>query len=312
MSYLKDNVEDPLDAQKHALFAMRWALASVLVLVTVKLFVALNSGSAAMLGSLMDTLGDGVLSCVAYLTLSFSLKPPDAEHRYGHGKAEGMSAFLQGSFLIGSGVFLAFESVRHILSPTPLQNEIAVIAVSVFSILVTGVLVYIQKRSLKHSNSLVLEADHTHYTSDILLNAGVILALILHMYSGLIIFDALIGVAIAVYLCLSGFKVSKKATDMLMDREIEGTDRAKIIDIITNYAPISGFHDLRTRRSGMNIYISFDVELEAELSLRQAHDKTRELEYLLLEAFPNAEIIIHKDPIGDTYDTRHKVQGVHD
>jgi ferrous-iron efflux pump FieF len=109
----------------------------------------------------------------------------------------------------------------------------------------------------------------------------------------------------------TGWGIGKKAADMLMDREIPEADRQKIIALVNADENILGMHDLRTWFSGTNIHISFDVEMNAELSLEKAHSISRDLEYSILKEFPNAEILIHIDPEGDTYDTRHKVHGVH-
>ena len=98
---------------------------------------------------------------------------------------------------------------------------------------------------------------------------------------------------------------------MLMDRELSEEVRAHIIEIAMNARDILGIHDLRTRRSGMTYHISFDVEVEPDMTLRAAHEAVRRLEMEILGAYPNAEILIHTDPLGDTFDTRHRVPGVH-
>ena len=119
------------------------------------------------------------------------------------------------------------------------------------------------------------------------------------------------GLAIAAYIAHAAYSIGMEATDMLMDKEMPDEVRLQITRIVEGHNGVHGMHDLRTRRNGMQIHISFDIEVDPDITLRDAHEITRELEGLLLNEFPNADIIIHKDPKGDIYDARHRVQGIH-
>jgi len=312
MIYKNDEAEDyTAGARTHSLFAAYWALGTVLILVVIKTAAYYLSGSAALLGSLTDTLGDGVISLITLASIRISLMPADKDHRFGHGKVEGFSAMLQASFLIGASVFLVFESGRRLLRPEAIEHHFLGIAVSVVAVILSIILVRVQQRAIEKTQSLALEADQRHYMNDVLINGAVIVGLTFHYFTGMIWADSLLGFVIALYIGWTGYEVGQKAADMLMDREIEEEKRDLIHSIVENFKGVYGMHDLRTRRSGMSIIISFDIELDPDQSLRDAHAITREIEFALLEEFPNAEILIHKDPKGDTYDTRHKVHGVH-
>lgn len=307
------------DDQKHAapsdpaaaLTAAKWALAIVSALIILKSYAALTSNSGAMLASLTDSIGDIMISVVAYYSIALSLKPADEDHRFGHGKAEGFSALLEGSILIGAAAFIIFETALRATRETAIESHALVIGVSLVAVALTFLLTTIQKRAIAETGSLALEADHKHYTADILINGGVIIAALINLYNGWVIIDTLIGLSIAAYMAYTGICISKKAADMLMDREIPEEDRQKIIALINANPAIIGMHDLRTWYSGTCVHISFDVEMDGSLSLEKAHGISRDLEYSILEQFPKAEILIHIDPEGDTYDTRHKVHGIH-
>jgi len=293
------------------MFAAYWALGTVFILIILKSIAYFLSGSTAMLGSLADTLSDGAISLMTFFSVRYSLKPADKDHRYGHGKIEGFSAFFQASFLLGAAVFLFFESASRISKPEIITHHGLTIIVSFIAVILSVVLVQVQKRSLEKSQSLAIEADQRHYTNDVLINGAVILGMSVHYFTGLNWLDAVLGLIISFYIAWTGYDIGTKAADMLMDKEIGNEQRALIKQIVLTNPKVFGIHDLRTRRTGMDIHISFDVELDGDQSLHDAHAITRDLEFALLAEFPNAEIIIHKDPKGDTYDTRHKVQGVH-
>lgn len=308
--YKKETIQDNNQGQA-PLLAAYWALGTVLILAICKTIAYVLSGSAAMLGSLTDTLSDGAVSTITYLSVRYSLKPADEDHRHGHGKIEGFSALLQASFLCGAAVFLFFESLNRFGRPEEISYHGLAIAVSILAIVLSIILVRVQQRAIDQAGSLAIEADQKNYSNDIIMNIAVIIGLGVHYFTGLIWVDAALGLLISGYIAWTGFDIGRKAADMLMDKEISEEERAKILTIITANTDVRGVHDLRTRRTGMDIHISFDVELDGDQSLYDAHATTRELEFALLAEFPNAEIIIHMDPEGDTYDTRHKVQGVH-
>ncbi|MFP4313061.1 MAG: cation diffusion facilitator family transporter, partial [Alphaproteobacteria bacterium] len=266
---------------------------------------------ATMLASLLDTLGDGVITLIAYFSLRISMMPADEDHRFGHGKAEGFSALIQASFLVGAAVFLMFESFMRLFRPVEIDYHLLGIWVSILAIIASLLIIAVQSFTLRKIDSLIIEADQRHYMNDVLINGAAILGLGAHYYWGLGFVDSILGLVIALYICWTGFQIGIKATDMLMDKEIGENERARIKEIVFANKQVKGMHDLRTRRTGMNVSLSFDVELDPALTLHDAHAIVRELEFALLEDFPHADIIIHMDPEGDTYDSRHKVQGVH-
>ena len=264
-----------------------------------------------MLGTLVDSVIDCAISLMMLFAVRLSLKPADEEHRYGHGKVEGIAALLQGAFLAGAGLFLTFEAFRRFLKPEELTDHAIAIAVAGMAIVFSLILVGVQKFALRRAPSLAIEADHAHYKTDILLNGSVIVALAIDVQGGPSWLDPAFALMIATYFLWSAWSISNKSLDMLMDRELPPSVRSKIESIVENFSEVHGMHDLRTRMSGMNMHISFDVELDPDLSLKKAHDIVRRLDHMILESYPNAEIIIHMDPIGDTDDPRHSVQGVH-
>lgn len=290
-----------------------YAAAAVILalIVALKLYAYIATDSAAMLGSLIDTMGDIALSAITYFTIRFSLKPADENHRHGHGKVEGFSALLQACFLTGAAVFLLLETAHRALSPAVVSEHETGIAVSLIVIGLSVVIIFLQKRAYKAAPSLALKADHAHYKGDIFLNLAVIAAFAIDLAGNLPVAHIIIGAGIALYILYTARHIAGEAADMLMDKEIPRADRQKIIDIVIAHPNVFGLHDLRTRRSGMTLHISFDVELEPTLSLQEAHEIAHDLDLQILRIFPNAEILIHKDPVGKTDDPRHKVSGVH-
>lgn len=297
-------IPDKIDT-RYALFASFWALGTVAVLICIKGYAYWMSGSAAILATLTDSLTDAVLSLGMLAALKYSLRPADRSHRHGHGKMEGIGALFQAACLFGAALFLMFEAMRRFAEPQEITHHILGIWVAGIAIILSVILISVQKYCLSRAPSLAIEADRAHYTTDIALNGSVIAALMISYNNGPVWIDPACAALVAFYYMYASRKIALQATDMLTDRELPEAVRTRIKDTIKRHPDILGFHDLRTRKSGMVIHISFDVEIDPAISLKEAHDITRALELDIIDDFPYAEIIIHKDPYGDTHDTRH-------
>lgn len=296
---------------RYALIASAWAIATVTLLIVIKSIAYLKSDSTAILATLTDSINDAGISLMMLLALRYSLRPADKGHRHGHGKAEGLAALFQAAFLSGAGVFLALSALERFAQPVEVTDHVLSISIAGIAIVLSMVLVAVQKYCLARAPSLAIEADRLHYSSDVYLNGTVVLALLADYYGGPIWIDPLCGFAVAIYMFRAAYQIGGEAGDMLMDKELPKAVRERIKTIVMQHDDVHSLHDLRTRKSGMVLHISFDVEIDPEMSLREAHQVTRDLENMILVDFPRAEIIIHMDPVGDIHDARHTVKGVH-
>ncbi len=150
---------------------------------------------------------------------------------------------------------------------------------------------------MRETNSVAIKADSLHYFSDITLNISVIIALILSSNFGFTAADPIIALAIAVYIIYSARLIVLQSLDQLMDKELSDADREKIEMIAKRNSKVISLHELRTRASGKDIFIQLHLDMDANMSLQEAHDIADEVEHDLHQAFPNADIIIHQDPV---------------
>lgn len=278
--------------------AARASLAVALVLVLVKAVAWFMTGSVALLGSLVDSALDVAASLVNFLAIRTALEPPDAEHRFGHGKAEAIAGLIQSAVILGSAVFLLFESISRIARPSPIEHMNLGIGVSLFAIVLTLALVMFQKTVVRKTGSIAVSADRLHYTGDLLLNVAVIAALIVSSLGGIGWADGAFGLAIAVYIAHNAWGIGRSSVDMLMDKEFEPEERDRIFNLAMGNSEVRGIHELKTRRSGRHAFIQMHIEMDPKLTLFDAHTIADEVEATVGEAFPNADILIHTDPLG--------------
>jgi ferrous-iron efflux pump FieF len=165
----------------------------------------------------------------------------------------------------------------------------------VFAILATLGLLILQRHVIRVTGSTAIRADALHYTTDVLTNASIIIALLLSGYGWQGI-DALFALGIAAYILHSAWRIGNEAFQLLMDRELPDEQRQRIQHAALSHGRVRGVHDLRTRRSGHDIFIQMHLELDDELSLFDAHEIADEVEASIREIHPEADILIHKDP----------------
>src|SRR5918994_1934013 len=254
--------------------------------------------AVAILGSLVDSGLDAIASMVTFISIRQAALPPDRAHRYRHGQAEAIGAFVQAGFVLGSALFLASEAVRRLISPQPIEQGGLGIAVLLLALLLTAALLGLQRFVVRRTGSIAIQADSLHYRSDLLMNLAVITALVLTEATGWPRIDALFGLAVVLVLLYSAFGVARHALDMLMDRELPAEQRAYIRRLALEHPGAHNVHDLRTRRAGADVFIELHLELDGELSLEQAHDIAHEVEERIRAAFPAADIIVHQEPAG--------------
>jgi ferrous-iron efflux pump FieF len=168
----------------------------------------------------------------------------------------------------------------------------------IFSIVVTIGLVFYQRHVVRRTGSIAISADELHYRSDIVLNAGVIAALVLSSSLEFPILDPLIGAAIGVWIVYSAVRLARLSLFQLMDHELPDDEREKIREIAQSHPDVIAAHDLRTRVAGPTSFIQIHIEMNRSLSLLRAHEISDEVEAELRAAYPQAEVIIHQDPEG--------------
>ncbi|WP_067732248.1 cation diffusion facilitator family transporter [Novosphingobium naphthalenivorans] len=286
---------------EHAHLNRSAALASITaasLLLGIKGWAAWSTGSTAMLGSLADTALDLVASLATLLGVWIAAQPADDKHRFGHGKAEAISALFQIVLISISALGIASRAVEQFLSGHRVEAAAEGIGVSVAAIVVTFVLLAWQRHVIRKTGSLAITTDNVHYQSDLLLNLAVIAALALDQYAGIKGADPLFGLGIAAWLGWGAWGASKQVLDQLMDHEWPAEKKERFLQVLARYPNISGVHDLRTRTSGHKDFVQFHIWVDPKMTVRQAHRVMDDIEARIHAEFPGVEVLIHTDPDG--------------
>jgi ferrous-iron efflux pump FieF len=274
------------------------SVATALVLTILKGVVWIAGGSVSVLASLADSGLDLIAAFGSFVAVRYAAAPPDAEHRFGHGKAEAFASLLQAGLVFASAALIAQEAIRHFIEPHRLEHQLWGVAVMAVSTVLTLLLVAAQTSVLRRTRSVAVSGDRAHYVADIASNLAALVAIGASALFAVSWVDAVGGLVVAAVLLAGAVGVFRQASAELMDRELPSDARARIVSLMTEDRRLTGVHQLRTRASGPTVHMQMHADLDPELSLEDAHHVVVEAEKRVLEAFPNADIIIHADPRG--------------
>lgn len=268
------------------------------ILILAKLYAFLETGSVALLSSLVDSGVDLLASSISAYGVILAMRPADREHRYGHGKAESLAALVQAIFIIVSSALLVREAIGRLITPVPLENLEVGYATMGLAIFMTVLLLALQTYTVARTKSLAIAADRLHYIGDILINVAVIATFAFQSQLDVQWIDPCFAIFIAGGMCVGAVKIIKMALSVLMDTELPEKDREVIKTIILNVAGVHGVHDMRTRTDNGRSIIEAHIEMDPHISLRQAHDICEAVSESIEAVYPKADILLHQDPVG--------------
>ena len=272
-----------------------------LILVALKLWALVETGALSIAASLADSAMDLIMSLGAAAAIVYAALPADEDHAFGHTSAEDLAALGQSAFIMVSAGLIGWAAALRLASDTPpeLASETQGLIVMVISIGLTLALVWWQGRVARRTGSKVVAADRLHYLGDLLPSLGAILALWMSRRYGIGSVDAMVALLAAGVMAVGALRIGKDAWDALMDRAADPAILDGIAAIARDWPGVRGFHDLKTRRAGSRVFVNLHIELDGDQSLREAHDIGAALRRAILAAYPQADVIIHKDVHGE-------------
>jgi len=274
------------------------SVAMALTLIALKIWAWYATDSVALLSSLADSLLDLVASVITLFAVKVAVAPADSEHRFGHGKSEGIAGLAQALIVTGSAAYVGIEATTRLLAPSAVLEPQLGLGVMFVSLLLTLCLVTFQAFVVRQTGSLAISADAVHYKTDVLTNIAILGAIFASSRWQLHILDPLLGLVVVVLILLAVRVIAINAIDVLLDRELPEEDRQRIVDIASAHPRVKGLHDLRTRSAGAARFIQFHLELKSDISLVDAHEICDAVEADVRSRYPGAEVLIHADPFG--------------
>jgi cation diffusion facilitator family transporter len=286
--------ESFLAKEKHK--AARLSLASNLTLLLLKLVVGVVTGSVSVLSEAAHSASDLFASALAVVSVRVVDLPPDEEHPYGHGKAEGISTLGQGLLLSLVGSYVVYEAIKRLVEPHETQRVEWGMAVMAISAITNVFVVRFVLRVAQKTGSLALTAVSKDHLADIYAAVGVLIGLVLVRITGKAYFDSLLAIAVALLIFRSAWHLFRDATAILMDTQLLVEDVERVRAILSSEPRILAYHKLRTRQSGAVRYVDAHILLDDNCTLLEAHDLTEAVEDRIREALPHSAVLLHTEP----------------
>lgn len=283
--------------QRFNLLAGAASVSVALFLVALKLWAMIQTGALSIAASLADSALDLLASGAGLAGIVYAARPPDADHTFGHSSIEDLVALGQALLVTGSAGLIGWRAVMRLDAPQPLEAQEVGLAVMAVSIVVTLALVTVQGFVGRRTGSRIVAADRLHYAADLLPTVGAMAALYMSARFGIEWLDPVVALGTCAALLFGARRIGMRAWHALMDRHADPALVRDIEEILRAEPGIAGFHDLRTRTAGTRIFVQVHVEIDGALSLRTAHSISAGLKRRILAALPQADVIIHQDPV---------------
>jgi cation diffusion facilitator family transporter len=277
-----------------------WGMPISLGVMGIKMAAWWVTGSVALLSDGLESFVNVVAAFIAFFVIRYAQKPADADHPFGHHKAEYLSAVTEGALIVVAALLIVQAAVGHLGNPQPLEAPALGLAINFAAGVVNLLWARILIREGRMHRSVALVADGQHIMSDVITSVGVLAGLLLALGTGHAIFDPVIAILVALNILYQGYAVISHSIDGLMDKAVLPIEEVAIKEAIATHAVGSlGVHDLKTRIAGSVTFVDFHLVVPASMPVGDAHKICDRLEDAIRAIHAGAEITIHVEPEGE-------------
>jgi cation diffusion facilitator family transporter len=273
-------------------------------LVLMKFIVGFAIGSVSIISEAIHSSMDLLAAVIAFFSVKKSAEPPDTAHSFGHGKFEDISGLVEALLIFVAAILIIREAVTKLLEGAPEQFSQGLLIIGIAVMGISALVNWLVSERLmtvaKQSESIALESDAWHLRTDVYTSLGVLMGLVMIRSTGMMIFDPFFAIGVAFVIVKAAYDLAIRSSSDLIDHSLPEKVEQRIKEIICEHASdYAGFHDLRTRRSGPEIFIEFHLVMPGRISVEQSHDLSDHLESDLRMEFPRSNITIHIEPCNE-------------
>lgn len=282
-------------------------IAVALTVVTLKYIAYAVSGSVALFSDALESIVNVMTAIAAYSAIRLSAKPADADHPFGHYKAEFLAAMFEGAMIAVAAVLILIKAYSGLVNGVAFEHPGLGLAINALSTAINAGWAWAMIKWGRNWRSPALVADGQHLFTDVITSIGVVIALIVAILTGWTILDPLIAAAVATHILFMGYNIATDSMSRLMDQaaspDIEGRIRGAIE---ANGHGALEAHDIRTRQAGRALFIEFHLVVPGTMTVDDAHVICDRLEQSIEQSIEGSEVVIHVEP---EYKAKHEASG---
>ncbi len=277
------------------------SIGAALATIALKTTAYFLTGSVGLLSDAIESLVNLVGAGMALGMLSIAARPADESHVYGHSKAEYFASSTEGLLILAAAGGIVIAAIQRLLNPQPLEQLGLGLAVSVSASVINFLVARRLMSEGKNRNSITLEADAQHLMTDVWTSAGVIAAVGIVAFTGWVILDPLIAIAVALNIIRTGFQLVNRSVSGLMDASLPPREQKLIQEVMARYrAKRVTFHALRTRQAAARQFISVHMLVPGDWSVHDAHHIAEDFESDIRNALGGVvTVFTHLEPVED-------------
>jgi cation diffusion facilitator family transporter len=270
--------------------------------ITLKTLAWWITDSVGLLSDAMESLVNLASAVFGLVMVTVAARPADAEHPYGHHKAEYFSSGFEGILIIVAAIGIIWTASHRIFDPQPIEQVGLGLALSIISSVLNGLLAWVMFGAAKTHRSIALEADAKHLVTDVWTSVGVVMGIGLVSLTGWLWLDALVAIAVALNILKEGVHLIWRSSQGLMDEAVEPEAIAKINETLAGFAyqrdevSIIRFDHITTRQAGQRLFVDLHMHMPSSWTLGRAAALRTSVEQALMSAVPGLRASIQLLP----------------
>ena len=281
-----------------------WSVVSNSILVALKFTVGILIGSVSVISEAIHSAVDLLAAIIAYVAVKKSALPADDDHPYGHGKVENVSGTVEALLIFLAAIWIIYEAAQKLRHHEAVDAPFWGIVVMFISAIMNTVVSRWLMKVGKETESAALVADGWHLRTDVYTSIGVMAGLGVIWLGAKVMpgtnlwwIDPVAAILVALMIMKAAWDLTMEAGRDLLDAKLPEDEQTRIREIIGKFAPkATGMHKLRTRKSGHERFVDFHIEVDGQMTVKESHCLSHDLDTAIREKFPHAHVIVHIEP----------------
>jgi len=277
------------------------AIAAAVATISLKMLAYFLTGSVGLFSDALESVVNLIAAVVALFMITLAEKPADEEHAYGHHKAEYFSSAIEGGLIVLAAFSIIWSAIPRIINPQPLENVGVGLLVAVGASAINLAVGLVLIKNGRKNHSITLEADGKHLMTDVYTSIGVLIGIGLVHFTGLLVLDGLVAVAVAINILWTGYQLMRRSAHGLLDSALPEDELLKITTTLDLYKEQNlEYHSLMTRQAGQRKFVSLHILLPGKLTIQEGHDMVEKIERDIRDLFNSpVTVFTHLEPVED-------------
>lgn len=274
----------------------RVSIVTILLLIVMKVVAAVFTGSIGILADAVHSLIDLTGAIIGYLAVRVAGKPPDEQHRFGHGRAEDMAGASIAALIFIAGGTIAYQAIHRLSSGAVVEMVDAGIITTAAAI---GINVAISRYVFavaRRAESVALEATGRDLMADVLSSVAVLAGLLLVRVTGKAILDPIVALIVVVFIVRAAAVTMRRSLSALMDTSLPEAEECRIREVLEQHEEVANYHGLRTRKAGSQRHVVLHIVVSRDRTLEEGHRIAEEVEDEIRGLFLGSTVTIHVEP----------------